>query len=159
MFLKLFNPARVIDGWTILEHQHVWSDQPKHCCYPHVSPAMISNMFVYTVITIVETMMSKFLPMLLVIVEFLSCVAKNITFIERWEWHQPIMINRYKQWFLIFPTLSWNSSLSSLMPNPPRPQDRGAWAAEQTAQGLRLSQWMPHQWPAIVKQQLQWSST
>ena len=44
---------------------------------------MISNMFVYTVITIVETMMSKFLPMLLVIVEFLSCVAKNITFIER----------------------------------------------------------------------------
>jgi hypothetical protein len=56
----------------------------KALVYHHVSPSIIPDMFVYTVITIVETTMSNMIPMLLVISVFLSCNTKNLTFIEPW---------------------------------------------------------------------------
>ena len=81
----------------------------KALVYHHVSPSIIPDMFVYTVITIVETTMSNMIPMLLVMIVCFCHVSQT----PYLHWTMIMTsVHHDKQW-LFFPTFSLNSWLSS----------------------------------------------
>lgn len=116
----------------------------KALVYHHVSPSIIPDMFVYTVITIVETTMSNMIPMLLVIIVGFCHVSQTYL-----HWTMIMTsVHHDKQWLLVFVqpfqwTHDFHPPATPIHRSPKAtPQGRGAWAAEQTARGLRLSEWM-----------------